>query len=204
MLIKKSFQGLVNSKKALAHAQFFPLKLARSKRGEGPSRTPNEGVALLWLTGGLLFAGLSPTPRHSIAEAEPSLLGKEFAPRFSVCEGPSPRFGSSPPPWLGPGSQDDSRRQARYYLESRMSFSSAGGGGVYLPASSKEKSAPHGAKRSVLAPGPWQSSMKKTGGASKKARCSWLKKIGGCLNVSEMVRSGQSQRENFGGTANFE
>jgi len=31
-----------------------------------------------------------------------------------------------------------------------------------------------------------------------------VKKIGGCLNENEMVRSGQSQRENFGGAANFE
>ena len=49
----------------------------------------------------LFFAGLSPTPRHSIAEPEPSILSQEIAPRFSVREGPSPRFGSSPPPLLG-------------------------------------------------------------------------------------------------------
>ena len=36
------------------HPQFIPLTLARSKRGEGPSRTLNNGAALLWITGGLL------------------------------------------------------------------------------------------------------------------------------------------------------
>ena len=34
---------------------------------------------------------------------------------------------------------------------------------MFLPASSMEKSAPHAAKRISLAPGPWQSSMKKPG-----------------------------------------
>ena len=49
--------GGIRSVKALAglaHAQFFPLPLVRSKRGEGPSRTLNKGVTLPWLTGGLL------------------------------------------------------------------------------------------------------------------------------------------------------
>ena len=49
----------------------------------------------------LFFAGLSPTPRHSISEPGPSILGHEIAPRFSVRDGPSPRFGSSPPPLSG-------------------------------------------------------------------------------------------------------
>ncbi len=95
---------------------------------------------------------------HSLARILPA--------RFSVREGPSPRFGSSPPPWWGPGSQGDSRRRHRpgYFLESRVPLSSAGGGGVFLPASSTEKSAPHAAKRSGLAPGPWQSRIKKTRG----------------------------------------
>jgi len=44
-----------------------------------------------------------------------------------------------------------------------MSFSSAAGGGVYLPASSTEKSAPHAAKRISLSTGPWQSSIEKLG-----------------------------------------
>ena len=39
---------------ALPAPQFLPLTLARSKRGEGPSRTLNKGLALLWFTGGLL------------------------------------------------------------------------------------------------------------------------------------------------------
>ena len=66
----------------LATPQFFPLTLARSKRGGGPSRTLNKGAALLWLTGGLLSslpAYLQP-PRHSIAEPEPSILGQEMPP----------------------------------------------------------------------------------------------------------------------------
>ena len=47
-------KGIFKGKRILAHPQFFPLTLARSKRGEGPSRTLNKGVALLWFTGGLL------------------------------------------------------------------------------------------------------------------------------------------------------
>ena len=38
----------------LAHPHFFPLTLPRNERGEGPSRTLNKGVALPWLSGGLL------------------------------------------------------------------------------------------------------------------------------------------------------
>jgi hypothetical protein len=48
-----------------------------------------------------LLCGISQTPRHSIAEPEQSILSQEIAPRFSVPEGPSPRFGSSPPPLSG-------------------------------------------------------------------------------------------------------
>ena len=44
----------VNGLEHLAHPQFFLLTSARSKRGEGPSRTLNKGVAFLWFTGGLL------------------------------------------------------------------------------------------------------------------------------------------------------
>ncbi len=49
-----------------------------------------------------------------------------------------------------------------------MHFSSAGGGGDFLPASSTKKTAPYGAKRSALAPGPWQTPMKNWGWASPK------------------------------------
>jgi hypothetical protein len=38
----------------------------------------------------------------TVAEPEPKVLSKDIAPRFTVREGPSPRFGSSPPPLLGP------------------------------------------------------------------------------------------------------
>ena len=44
----------VNRRRSLARPQFFPLTLAWSKQGEGPSRTLNKEGALLWLTGGLL------------------------------------------------------------------------------------------------------------------------------------------------------
>jgi hypothetical protein len=40
-------------------------------------------------------------------------------------------------------------------LPRRSEHVSAGGGGGYLPASSKEKSAPHDSKRAGLTPGPW-------------------------------------------------
>ena len=94
----------------LARPQFFPLTLARSKRGEGPSLTLNKGVALLWSTGGLLslcwVIPKSP-PFHCGTRAVTPWRGD--CPRFSVGEGPSPRFGSSSPLWLGPGSHDDLR-----------------------------------------------------------------------------------------------
>ena len=43
-----------SSKDLLATSQFFPLTLARNKRGEGLSPTLNKGLALHWLTGGLV------------------------------------------------------------------------------------------------------------------------------------------------------
>ena len=61
----------------------------------------------------LSVAGLSPTPRHSIAEAEGSIPGKELSLRFSVREGPSPRFGACPPPMLGSGSQAKGHEKTR-------------------------------------------------------------------------------------------
>ena len=52
---------------------------------------------------------------------------------------------------------------AEMFLGKWNAFSSGGGGGVYLPASSTEKPAPHAARGNVLPLGPWQSSIKKLG-----------------------------------------
>ena len=68
MHIRKNFhflndnkaEGAVKGILTLAQPQSFPLTLAGSKRGEGPSRTLNKGGTPLCLTGGLL----SSLPAH--------------------------------------------------------------------------------------------------------------------------------------------